>query len=188
MLWLMRNLRGEKTMTKRFAGLSTRRMGPRLLIALCLLPSLAFALTACGGGGSAPGGQGQGPASGTQPAALADQSPAALADQSPAALADQSPATLADQGTAVSGYVTVRGTGEPYPGVTVEFKDVYGGNVHTTTGADGYYSVQVPEGVYTALALDLNNENAGFDVVGRPDNTVSLPPSARIDFVAYPIT
>ena len=180
MLWLMRNLRGEKTMTKRFAGLSTRRMGPRLLIALCLLPSLAFALTACGGGGSAPGGQGQGPASGTQPASQADQSPAALADQSPA--------TLADQGTAVSGYVTVRGTGEPYPGVTVEFKDVYGGNVHTTTGADGYYSVQVPEGVYTALALDLNNENAGFDVVGRPDNTVSLPPSAWIDFVAYPIT
>jgi hypothetical protein len=175
-------------MTKRFAGLSTPRMGSRLLIALCLLPSLAFALTACGGGGSAPGGQGQGPASGTQPASQADQSPTARADQSPAALADQSPAALADQGTAVSGYVTVRGTGEPYPGVTVEFKDVYGGNVHTTTGADGYYSVQVPEGVYTALALDLNNENAGFDVVGRPDNTVSLPPSARIDFVAYPIT
>jgi len=45
----------------------------------------------------------------------------------------------------------------------------------------------VPEGVYTALALDLNNENAGFDVVGRPDDTVSVPPSTTIDFVAYAI-
>jgi len=66
-------------------------------------------------------------------------------------------------------------------------KNVDGENVHTTTNADGYYSLPVPEGVYTALALDLNNENAGFDVVGRPDDTVSVPPSTTIDFVAYAI-
>jgi hypothetical protein len=84
------------------------------------------------------------------------------------------------------GQVTVRGTGEPYPGVTVEFKHVYGGNVHTETDANGRYALPVPPGVYTALALDLENTNAGFDVVGR-SSAVSVPPSTRVDFEAYPI-
>jgi hypothetical protein len=38
------------------------------------------------------------------------------------------------------------------------------------------------------LALDLNDNNEGFDVVGRPDNAVTVPPSTTINFVAYPIT
>lgn len=86
----------------------------------------------------------------------------------------------------ISGRVTVRATGAPYPGATVEFKNVYGGNVHTTTNANGVYSLPVPGDVYTALALDLNNDNAGFEVVGG-SNTVSVPPSTRVDFQAYPI-
>ena len=96
--------------------------------------------------------------------------------------------SLADQSGAstISGRVTVRATGAPYPGATVEFKNVYGGNVHTTTNANGVYSLPVPGDVYTALALDLHNDNAGFDVVGG-SNTVSVPPSTRVDFEAYPI-
>ncbi len=86
----------------------------------------------------------------------------------------------------ISGRVTVRATGAPYPGAIVEFKNVYGGNVHTTTNANGVYSLPVPDDVYTALALDLHNDNAGFDVA-RGSNTVSVPPSTRVDFEAYPI-
>jgi hypothetical protein len=70
----------------------------------------------------------------------------------------------------------------------VEFKNLYGGNVHTTTDADGNYSLTLPPDTYTALALDLNDDNEGFEVVGRPDNAVSVPPSTTINFVAYPIT
>jgi Carboxypeptidase regulatory-like domain len=87
----------------------------------------------------------------------------------------------------ISGRVTVRDTGEPYPGVSVEFKNLRGGNVHGETDADGYYSLPVPADVYTALAVDLNNENAGFDVVGRSSNAVSVPPSTTIDFEGYQI-
>jgi hypothetical protein len=95
---------------------------------------------------------------------------------------------LANRSTAsrIVGRVTVRANGAPYPGATVEFKNLYGGNVHTTTNASGEYSLQAPDDVYTALALDLNNTNAGFAVIGG-SNTVSLPPSARVDFEAYPI-
>src|SRR6478672_3301362 len=65
----------------------------------------------------------------------------------------------------ISGRVTVRETGAPYPDAIVEFKNTTGGNVHATTDVNGEYSLQVPDDVYTALALDLNNTNAGFDAV-----------------------
>jgi hypothetical protein len=74
----------------------------------------------------------------------------------------------------------------PYPDAIVEFKNTTGGNVHTTTDVTGEYSLQVPDDVYTAFALDLNNTNAGFDAVGGA-NSVSVPPSTRINFEAYPI-
>jgi|SRR5437868_11391053 len=98
------------------------------------------------------------------------------------------PASPADQGTTVSGQVVDRDTGQPYEGAYVEFKNLYGGNVHTTTDADGYYSLTLPPDTYTALAGDSNDLNKGFDVVGRPDNAVTVPPSTTINFVAYPIT
>ena len=98
------------------------------------------------------------------------------------------PASPADQGTTVSGQIVYRDTGQPYEGAYVEFKNLYGGNVHTTTDADGYYSLTLPPDTYTALAGDSNDLNEGFDVVGRPDNAVTVPPSTTINFVAYPIT
>lgn len=88
----------------------------------------------------------------------------------------------------MTGRVVYRDTGQPYPGAVVEFKDLFGGNVHTTTDADGSYSVELPPDTYTALALDLNNYNEGFDVTGRPDNAVTVPPSTTVNFAAYPIT
>jgi hypothetical protein len=93
-----------------------------------------------------------------------------------------------DEPPTVSGQVVYRDTGEPYAGAIVEFKNLYGENVHTTTDADGHYSMQLPADTYTALALDLNDNNAGFEVTGRPDNAVTVPPSATVNFEAYPIT
>lgn len=87
----------------------------------------------------------------------------------------------------ISGHVFVRDTGAPYPGVSVEFRNLLGGNVHGETDANGYYALPVPPDVYTALAVDLANTNAGFDVVGRSSNAVSVPPSTTVDFAAYPI-
>ena len=60
--------------------------------------------------------------------------------------------------------------------------------MHTTTDDHGFYSLTLPEGVYTALALDLNDFNEGFDVVGRAGNSISVPPSTTVNFVAYNIT
>jgi hypothetical protein len=95
---------------------------------------------------------------------------------------------LASRSAAViSGRVFVRDTGAPYPGVSVEFKNLLGQNVHGETDANGFYSLPVPPDVYTALAVDLNNMNAGFDVVGHSSNAVSVPPSTTINFVGYPI-
>jgi hypothetical protein len=85
------------------------------------------------------------------------------------------------------GQVTVRETGEPYPGATVQFSNLWGGNVHMDTDANGEYSIRAPADVYTAVALDSANMNAGFDVVGRSSNVVEIPPSTRIDFEGYPI-
>jgi hypothetical protein len=83
--------------------------------------------------------------------------------------------------------VFVRDSGAPYSGVSVEFKNLLGENVHGETDANGFCSLQVPPDAYTALAVDLNNLNAGFDVVGRSSNAVSVPPSTTVDFVGYPI-
>ena len=83
------------------------------------------------------------------------------------------------------GQVTVRETSEPYPGATVEFSNLWGGNVHMDTDANGEYSLRAPADVYNAVALDLENMTVDFDVVGRPNNVVEVPPSTRVDFEAY---
>ena len=95
---------------------------------LSLLALLAFALTACGGGRVQ---SSQGPGPGPIVTTVSPASPG------PVPPTDQGPPT-------VSGHVTVGDTGEPYPGVSVEFKTVDGENVHTTTNADGYCSLPVP--------------------------------------------
>jgi hypothetical protein len=86
----------------------------------------------------------------------------------------------------VSGRVVDGNTGQPYPGVTVEFKNLFNGNVHTQTDSNGEYSINLPEDVYTALALTSDNHNIGFEVVGG-DNSISVPPSTQVDFVSYEI-
>ena len=95
-----------------------------------------------------------------------------------------------DSGTdpgAVAGRVTVEDSGEPYAGATVEFRNVYGKELHTVTDSDGYYSIPPPDGTYNTFALDLKDMNAGFKVVGS-DSVVSVPTSEDVDFVAYPAT
>jgi hypothetical protein len=84
------------------------------------------------------------------------------------------------------GQVTIRETGEPYEGATVEFRNLWGYNVHMDTDVNGEYSLPAPADVYTAFALDLDNMSVDFDVVGRSSNVVEVPPSGRVDFEAYP--
>jgi hypothetical protein len=93
-----------------------------------------------------------------------------------------------DVATTVTGHVKVRGTGAPYPGAIVEFRNVYNAELHTTTDSSGAFSIALPAGVYNAFALDLNDMNAGFDVDDRIDSVVKVPPSTEINFVAYPIS
>jgi hypothetical protein len=77
--------------------------------------------------------------------------------------------------------------GAPMAGVIVEFKNLAGGNGHTTTGSDGSYAIRLPPDVYTALALtDQPDSDIGFDVIGG-DNSVSVPETTRVDFRAYDI-
>jgi hypothetical protein len=163
---------------------STRCTTSRLAILFLLLAMAVLAIVGCGSGSAqpvTPGSQTPDPVSSPEPTSPADQ-------ETPDPVSSPEPTSPADQGTTVSGQVVDRDTGQPYAGATVEFKNLYGGNVHTTTDTNGNYSLTLDPGTYTALALDLNNENEGFDVAGRPDNAVTVPPSTMINFVAYPIT
>ncbi len=170
---------------------STRRTTSRLAILFLLLAVAVLAIAGCGSG-SASDYPGSNITPGSQPTdTVPSQVPASPTDQGSQptdTVPSQVPAPPTDQGTTVSGQVVYRDTGQPYAGAYVEFKNLYGENVHTTTDADGYYSLTLPPDTYTALAGDLSNENEGFDVVGRPDNAVTVPPSTTINFVAYPIT
>lgn len=77
--------------------------------------------------------------------------------------------------------------GQPYAGAIVECRNLWGFNVHTTTDSGGLYSMPLAADVYNCFALDLNDFNAGFKVVGRNDAVISVPPSVVLNFVAYPI-
>jgi hypothetical protein len=86
--------------------------------------------------------------------------------------------------TTVSGRVVNRATSKPVAGIIIEFKNLHGGNVHTMTNRRGEYAVKLPPDVYTALALDPDPESdVIYQVVGG-DNSVSVPPSTRVDFVS----
>src|SRR6266496_3077862 len=157
---------------------STRRTALRVAILFSLLAMAVLAIAGCGSGS----------ASGYPESNITSAQPVTPGIQTTDPVSPPEPASPADQGTTVSGQVVYRDTGQPYEGAYVEFKNLYGGNVHTTTDADGYYSLTLPTDTYTALAGDSNDLNEGFDVVGRPDNAVTVPPSTTINFVAYPIT
>ena len=47
------------------------------------------------------------------------------------------------------GQVTDRETGEPYPGATVQFSNLWCSNVHMDTDSNGEYSLPAPADVYT---------------------------------------
>jgi hypothetical protein len=173
---------------------STRRTTSRLAILFPVLAMAGLAIAGCGGGST-----GSHPESGVTPIQSFTSdvtspppdssfvSPSEPPAPSPEDVSPTEPPP-ADESTTVSGQVVREDTGEPYAGAVVEFKNLYGGNVHTTTDDNGFYSVELPADTYTALALDFNDYNEGFKVTGRPDNAVSVPPSATVDFVAYPIT
>ncbi|MFC4950617.1 hypothetical protein [Pseudonocardia sp. GCM10023141] len=59
-----------------------------------------------------------------------------------------------------------------------------GYNVHTTTDSGGRYSMTLPADVYVALALDTTPGSSNNYRVASGDNSVSVPPSVRVDFVA----
>ena len=57
--------------------------------------------------------------------------------------------------------------------------------MHTTTNSGGEYSVTLPPDAYTALALDQDPESdVNYQVAGG-DNSISVPPSTRVDFVSW---
>jgi hypothetical protein len=112
-------------------------------------------------------------------------SPAAASYFSPAEAPALASAPQESTGTTVYGTVTDGTTGKPMPGVIVEFKNLHGGNAHVTTDSNGQYAVELPADVYTALALvDDPNSTINCEVVGG-DNSISVPPSTRVDFVCY---
>jgi hypothetical protein len=164
-----------------------RHTTSRLSILIPVVALVGLAVTGCAGGSTS-----------SQPAdhitSFAPAPPPSSTEPPPAPSTEPPPAPSTepppapDEPPTVSGQVVYQDTGEPYAGAIVEFKNLYGENVHTTTDSTGHYSMQVPADTYTALALDENDYNEGFEVAGRPDNAVTVPPSTTVNFVAYPIT
>jgi hypothetical protein len=94
----------------------------------------------------------------------------------------------------VSGTITRRDTGEPYPNAYVRFGWLVSATseeeTHTVTDASGRYEIQLPAGQYQVTAGDSCDLNAGFAIVGKaPDDTmITVPGTGEVDFVEYPIT
>jgi hypothetical protein len=86
----------------------------------------------------------------------------------------------------VSGRVTVRGTGQPYPGAVVEFTGGSGEGVFVQTDANGEYALVLPADLHTAVALDPGDAETGFAVVGG-SAAVPVARSTTVDFEAYEI-
>jgi hypothetical protein len=144
----------------------------RRSITTAVIVASALALGACSSLGS--GSSGSGSDTGTSPSAQ----PLVSDSQSD----DSGLSDSGDSGTTVSGYVRLQ-NGQPIAGEPVEFESPLGYNYHTTTDGNGYYSMTITEGVYYAEAPDVQYNT---DVVDRPNNTVSVPPSTTINFVAVP--
>jgi hypothetical protein len=94
----------------------------------------------------------------------------------------------------VSGQVVHRDTGEPYANAYVRFgwlvNASYEKETHTVTDDSGRYEIQLPAGQYQVTAGDSCDLNAGFAIVGKaPDDiTITVPGTSEVDFVEYPIT
>lgn len=94
----------------------------------------------------------------------------------------------------VSGQITNRDTGEPYPNAYVRFGWLVNANyeseIHTVTDGSGRYAIELPAGQYQVTAGDSCDLNAGFAIVGRaPDDVmITVPGTSEVDFVEYPIT
>jgi hypothetical protein len=82
------------------------------------------------------------------------------------------------------GQVTARETGESW-GATVQFSNLWGGNVQMDTDATGEYSLPAPADVNTGVALELANMTMNFDVVGRPNSLFEVPRAPASIFEAY---
>jgi hypothetical protein len=95
------------------------------------------------------------------------------------------PAASEDVASTITGHVTVRGTGAPYPGAVILFRNIFKAEMHTESDTDGAYSITLPPGVYTAFALSLKDMNAGFVLVDPSDSPVKVPTSDEVDFEAY---
>jgi hypothetical protein len=161
---------------------------PRLAVVLSALAVIGFAVAGCNSGSSQNAGSGAGSARSAAAAGGNSQSSGQDGQGSTASGQNMTADGQDDQGTTVSGQVIHGDTGAPYANAIVEFKNLYGGNVHTTTDSDGRYSVELPPDTYTALALDSNDFNEGFNVIGRTDNAVTVPPSTTISFEGSPIS
>jgi hypothetical protein len=139
----------------------------RRSVITAVIVASALSLGACSSLGSGSSGSGSGAQASAQPVVSDPQT-------------DDS--GLSDSGTTVNGYVRLQ-NGQPIAGEPVEFESPLGYNYHTTTDGNGYYSMTITEGVYYAEAPDVQYNT---DVVDRPNNTVSVPPSTTVNFVAVP--
>ena len=94
----------------------------------------------------------------------------------------------------VSGRVTRRDTGRPYPNAYVRFgwlvSALYERETHAMTDGSGSYAIQLPAGRYQVTAGDSCDLNAAFAIVGRgrDDVMITVPGTSRVDFVEFPLT
>jgi hypothetical protein len=155
---------------------------------ISIIAILMLALAACGSPSS------------VSPSASPTVSPSASPTVSPTVSPSLSPTVspnLSTRGGAYSsvyGQIVRRDTGEPYPNAYVRFgwlvNATYEQETHTVTDDSGRYEIQLPAGQYQVTAGDSCDLNAGFAVVGRaPDDvTITVPGTSEVDFVEYPIT
>src|SRR3954469_23793205 len=94
----------------------------------------------------------------------------------------------------VSGLITRRDMGEPYPNAYGRFgwlvNASYEKEAHVITDGSGRYAIQLPAGQYQVTAGDSCDLNAGFAIVGKaPDDVmITVPGASEVDFVEQPIT
>jgi hypothetical protein len=88
--------------------------------------------------------------------------------------------------TVVTGQVIVYDTGQPFEGATVLFRNALGNELHTSTGADGSYSITLPPDTYNPWALVDEMVPFRFVLADPADAPVTVPPSQQVDFLVVP--
>ena len=147
---------------------------------ISIVAFLMLALAACGSQSSVS----PPPASPTAAPSLSPTAPSSSAVGSP----------TADAYGTVSGKITRRDTGEPYPNAYVRFGWLVNATseeeTHTVTDASGRFEIQLPAGQYQVTAGDSCDLNAGFEIAGKaPDDVmITVPGTSEVDFVEYPVT